>query len=177
MKNDPYKQIQQSERDRRLSESAEKFWQAFRLTENGHVKSTLMLNSFCLSFVYLLVYAAAFFLLIDPLHTLLSSSPTWLENLASAILPALLGTAVCSISWLVFKEKRMMLATYLWLLVIAAAAFITMIILLWGEPAEILAFLQFFLLLVPAPLLFGGAAAIFLYNRYWKKKHQARNLK
>ena len=172
MEKDPYKQIHKAERERRNSAKAERFWSAFRLTENGKVKSTLLLNSFCLSFLFALVYAAAFYLMIDPLHSILGGLPPFLENLAESVLPAMLGTAVCSISWLIFKEKRMMLASYIWLLVIALAALITMIILLWGESAQIVAFLHVFLMLVLAPLLLGSAVAVYLYSRYWKRKHQ-----
>lgn len=172
MEKDPYNQIRKSERERRQSERAEKFWSAFRLTENGHVKSTLMLNSFCLSFVFALVYVAAFYLMIDPLHTILSGFPPVVENIAESVLPAALGTGVCSISWLIFGEKRMMLASYIWLFVISLAAFITMIILLWGESAQIIAFLHVFLMLISAPLLLGCSVAIYLYYRYWKRKQQ-----
>ena len=172
MEKDPFKQIQKSERDRQRDQRADKFWSAFRLTENGKVKSTLMLNSFCLAFVFSLVYIAAFYLMIDPLHNLLGGFPPLIENLAESVLPAVLGTGVCSISWLIFKEKRMMLASYIWLLVIAFAVLITMIILLWGETAQILAFLHVFLMLILAPLILGSSVAIYLYSRYWKRKHQ-----
>lgn len=59
----------------------------------------------------------------------------------------------------------MMPASFGWLLALAAACFVTMLILLRGEAAEArVLFLQFFLLFVPAPVLMGGGVSVLLYR-------------
>ena len=68
MNQDFEKELRRAEREKEQARRVESFWDAFRLTENGHVKSTLLLNSFCLSILFLAVYGAAFFLLTDPIH-------------------------------------------------------------------------------------------------------------
>ena len=49
MNQDFEKELRRAEREKEHARRVESFWDAFRLTENGHVKSTLLLNSFCLS--------------------------------------------------------------------------------------------------------------------------------
>ena len=61
MNQDFEKELRRAEREKEQARRVESFWDAFRLTENGHVKSTLLLNSFCLSILFLAVYGAAFF--------------------------------------------------------------------------------------------------------------------
>ena len=118
MNQDFEKELQRAEREKARAQRADSFWNAFQLTENGHVKSTLLLNSFCLSIVFLAVYFAAFYLLADPIHALLSSAPLAVENLASALLPAAAGTAVCGLTHLLCRPQTV-LASYLWLLALA----------------------------------------------------------
>ena len=167
-------QLKKEERARGRKEKADSFWGAFLLTENGKVKSTLLLNSFCLSIVFCAIYAGAFIVLVDPLHALMSGAPVFWVNLVEALVPAAAGTAVCSVSWLIFKEKRMMPASFGWLLALAAACFVTMLILLRGEAAEArVLFLQFFLLFGPAPVLMGGGVSVLLYRRCWKRRPPA----
>ena len=86
MNQDFEKELRRAEREKEQARRVESFWDAFRLTENGHVKSTLLLNSFCLSILFLAVYGAAFFLLTDPIHAWLALAPRAVENLVSALL-------------------------------------------------------------------------------------------
>ena len=87
MNQDFKKELRRAEREKEQARRVESFWDAFRLTENGHVKSTLLLNSFCLSILFLAVYGAAFFLLTDPIHAWLALAPRAVENLVSAPRP------------------------------------------------------------------------------------------
>lgn len=87
MNQDFEKELRRAEREKEQARRVESFWDAFRLTENGHVKSTLLLNSFCLSILFLAVYGAAFFLLTDPIHAWLALAPRAVENLVSALAP------------------------------------------------------------------------------------------
>ena len=90
--------IQESQIEERIGRAADSFWSAFQMMENGRVKSTLMLYSFCLCWVFAAVYGAAIALLIGPLHMLMAGSPVFLENLVTALVPAVLGTAVCCLT-------------------------------------------------------------------------------
>lgn len=168
-----FQRLQTEEKARAREKKADRFWQAFRLTEHGRVKSTLLLNSFCLCVVFAAVYFAAFYYLVDVLHPLVSGKSVWIINLTEALIPAIAGTAVCCLSDLLFKNKQMLPVTYLWLLALALACFITMLCLLRGEPQAQRLFLQFFALFVPAPVLLGGGVSLFLYSRHRKKKTSA----
>lgn len=79
MNQDFEKELRRAKREKEQARRVESFWDAFRLTENGHVKSTLLLNSFCLSILFLAVYGAAFFLLTDPIHAWLALAPRAVE--------------------------------------------------------------------------------------------------
>ena len=136
------KELRQAKREEARSRRAESFWNAFRLTENGHVKSTLLLNSFCLSILFLAVYGAAFFLLTDPIHAWLALAPRAVENLVSALLPALIGTAICALTHLICHPQTV-LAAYGWLLLLALASLVTMLLLLRGEGARRCCFCSF----------------------------------
>ena len=45
MNQDFEKELRRAEREKEQARRVESFWDAFRLTENGHVKSTLLLLS------------------------------------------------------------------------------------------------------------------------------------
>ena len=170
MNQDFEKELRRAEREKEQARRVESFWDAFRLTENGHVKSTLLLNSFCLSIVFLAVYFAAFYLLADPIHALLSPAPLAVENLASALLPAAAGTAVCGLTHLLCRPQTV-LASYLWLLALAAAILIVMLLMLHGGAGTAL-FLSFYAILVPAPLVSGIAVSLWVLRR--KGNHSLR---
>ncbi len=51
--------IQESQIDEKNSRAADSFWSAFQMMENGRVKSTLMLYSFRLCWVFAAVHGAA----------------------------------------------------------------------------------------------------------------------
>lgn len=160
--------LRQEERDRVWKDRGDRFWGAFLFTKDGKVKSTLLLYSFCLSIVYAAIYGAAYFLTLPVLNSLLEGSPTVLVNLVEAAVPTVLGTAVCSLTWLLVQEKRMMLAAYLWLAVLAAASLVAMLVILRADMASCLLFLQVFALFVPAPILLGCIVSALLYTR-WKR--------
>lgn len=157
------KELHRAEREKEWSRRADSFWNAFQMTENGHVKSTLLLNSFCLMILLVLVYGAAFYLLADPIHAWFSGSPL-LENLLSALLPAVVGTAVCGLLHFLCQPQTV-LAAYLWLLVLSLACLVTMLILLRDDGGAIRLFLRLFALLIPAPLLCGIGSTLWVFRR------------
>lgn len=119
---------EQSNFEKKLTQIREsKFWDAFRFTKNGKVKSTLIIYSFSLSFLFIAIYVAAYWLLIDVLEfglkDYLSTQPL---ILVESFVPALLGSLVCCAFHFLFTDKKMVLFTYGWIIlfaiVIAAAA-------------------------------------------------------
>ena len=144
--------IRESETDRKIEQAAERFWSAFQMTENGRVKSTLLLYSFCLCWVFFGVYGVAYAFLVPPVHALTAGWPILAVHLAEILVPSVLATALCGLTWLLPGDRRLLPATYLWMAVIMN-----------GEAAGLV--LQFFALYTLAPLGLGGALSAFLYCR------------
>ena len=170
--------IRQKKIDERVGKFADKFWGAFQMTENGRVKSTILLYSFCLCWVLLAVYGGCFALLNPWLDGLLSGSalPVWLISLVEALAPAAAGTAAASLVWLLPGDKRLLPAGYLWLTLLMLACVIALLALLNGERgAQILA-LRFFGMFVLIPLIMGDGMSILLFYRYWKHKPPVKDV-
>ena len=103
---------------------ADKFWNIFLFTKNGKVKSTLIVNSFSLSILFLVIYGLSYFMLIDPLNDLISTHiSTSLASLVESLVPALLGSALCCSFFFIFKDKRLVPAGYIWLLLFSLFTF------------------------------------------------------
>lgn len=160
--------IRQKEIDERISKAANSFWNAFQMTENGKVKSTLLLYSFCLCWVFILVYGCCFGLFTRTLDTLLSDLPVMTVTLIEALVPAVAGTAVCCLTWLLPGDKRLLPAAYIWLALLMLACLIVLIVLMGLESAGLI--LQFFGMFVLAPLALGVGSSMLLYYQYWKKR-------
>ena len=165
--------IRQKEIDERVGKFADKFWGAFQMTENGRVKSTLLLYSFCLCWVLLALYGGCFALLSAPLDALLACTglSVTLVNIIEALAPALLGTAVASLVWLLPGDKRLLPAAYIWLTLLMLACLIALIIMMGLESAGLI--LQFFGMFVLAPLALGLGSSLLAYYLYWKKRPPA----
>nr|WP_325294588.1 hypothetical protein [uncultured Oscillibacter sp.] len=165
--------IRQKEIDERVGKFADKFWGAFQMTENGRVKSTILLYSFCLCWVLLALYGGCFALLNPWLDGLLSGSglPVWLISLVEALVPAAAGTAAASLVWLLPSDKRLLPAGYLWLTLLMLACLIGLIMLMGWENAGLV--LQFFGMFVLAPLALGLGSSLLAYYLYWKKRPPA----
>ena len=159
--------IRQKEIDERIGKAADKFWSAFQMTENGKVKSTLMLYSFCLCWVFLAVYGGCYALFNPWLDSLLQGAPVGLITLAEALIPSAAGTAVCCLVWLLPGDKRLLPASYLWLTLLMLACLVALIILMGLENTGWV--LQFFGMFVLAPLALGVGSSMLLYYQYWKK--------
>lgn len=163
--------IRQKEIDERIGKFADSFWGAFQMTENGKVKSTLLLYSFCLCWVFLAVYGGCFALFTKPLNGLLAGLPVLAINIVEALVPAAVGTAVCCLVWLLPGDKRLLPASYIWLTLLALACLIALIIMMGLGSAGLV--LQFFGMFALAPLVLGDLASMLLYYRYWKKRPPA----
>ena len=137
------------------------------MTENGKVKSTLLLYSFCLCWVFLAVYGGCYALFNPWLDSLLQGAPVGLITLAEALIPSAAGTAVCCLVWLLPGDKRLLPASYLWLTLLMLACLVALIILMGLENTGWV--LQFFGMFVLAPLALGVGSSMLLYYQYWKK--------
>ena len=130
-------------------------------------KSTLLLYSFCLCWVFLAVYGGCYALFNPWLDSLLQGAPVGLITLAEALIPSAAGTAVCCLVWLLPGDKRLLPASYLWLTLLMLACLVALIILMGLENTGWV--LQFFGMFVLAPLALGVGSSMLLYYQYWKK--------
>lgn len=163
--------IRQKEIDERIGKAADSFWGAFQMTENGKVKSTLLLYSFCLCWVLLALYGGCFALFSPLLDGLKDSLPVTAVSVIEALVPAVVGTAVASLVWLLPGDKRLLPAAYIWLALLMLACLIALIVMMGLESAGLV--LQFFGMFVLAPLALGLTASILAYTLYWKKRPSA----
>ena len=163
--------IRQKEIDERIGKFADSFWGAFQMTENGRVKSTILLYSFCLCWVLLALYGGCFALFNPWLDGALQGLPVGLITVIEALVPAAAGTAVGFLAWLLPGDKRLLPASYIWLTLLMLACLIALMIMMgWGSAGLIL---QFFGMFVLAPLALGLGASLLAYYQYWKKRPAA----
>ena len=170
--------IRQKEIDEQVGKFADKFWGAFQMTENGRVKSTLMLYSFCLCWVLLAVYGGCFALINPWLDSLLKSAglPVLAITLLEALLPAAAGTAAASLVWLLPGDKRLLPAAYIWLALLMLACLVALILLMgWDSWDSVSLVLHFFGMFVLAPLATGLGASFLAYHLYSKKRPPAED--
>lgn len=176
--------IQDKEWNEKVTKAADSFWSAFRMTENGKPKSGLLVYTFCLSFVMLAVYGAAFFVVIEGLHNLTAGMPVFWGNLIQSLAAAIVGLLVSMLLHFVLPDKRLMFGTYLWLALYAVACLITLLIYLQGTGA-VGALLTFYGWFVVIPLALGLVVTHYLFRRdyvppkpddepAWKKSIQRR---
>lgn len=154
-----------------MSEKKFSFWDMFRFTKDGKPKSSVIVNTFSLSILFLVIYAVAYFYLIDVIHNWLIESPVWVTATAESIIPGIVGTIICMLFALLIKNKRLIFLAYCWLAFFAVIVLVMMVIMLWKETDAFILFLNFFALFVPVPLLFGGGISFL-----WMKDYQKKNL-
>jgi len=161
------------EKKRTFREKMDRFWAVLFLTEEGRPKSALMLYSFCLSLLFFGIYAFAYGFLLDVLEKLFATYSVAVRNAFQAIVPGVAGSIVCSSLFFLFKDRRLVPATYIWLTLYALAALIGMLLVTAGEESRI--FLYFYAMLVPTGLISGDAAMFLLYRRYRRKQEETKN--
>ena len=162
--------IRQKEIDERIGKAADSFWGAFQMTENGRVKSTLLLYSFCLCWVLLVLYGGCFALFAPLLDSLfVGRLPVSTVSVIEALAPSITGTAIASLLWLLPGDKRLLPAAYLWLTALMLASLIALVIMMGLDSAGLI--LQFFGMFVLAPLALGlGTSLLVYYRLFWKKR-------
>ncbi len=136
--------------------------------ENGKPKSAALLYSFLLAILFVLIYGAAYLLLLEPIEKGLADAPVWARNLAEYLLPALAGSGLCLLFTLLPGEKKRLVAgAYLWLAVLLVAMMLFELCLIDWSDAGTEYGLFMALLGLPGLLavLTGGLPALLLYRR------------
>lgn len=141
------------------------FKEFFRFTKDGKMKSGTVAYSICLAALYLIVYGAAYYFLIDILAPLTNSWPIWASDLAGAIVPALLGALVLLIPVFLLYDRKWALYGYIWLGAFALMFLLAMVVMLKSEPDALNIFLRLFLIMVPAPLIIGGGTTFLMVKK------------
>ena len=140
----------------------------FRFTKDGKIKSGAAAYSITFAALYLVVYGAAYYFLIDVLAPLTAGMEIWMSDLIGAVVPAIVGALICLIPLMLTSNRKNAFLGYVWLAVFALMFLIAMVILLKDDRDALMIFLRLFLIMVPAPLLIGGGAAWYL----WKKSER-----
>ena len=161
--------LSQREKEERRAKRADSFWEAFRFTENGKPKSSLILYTFSLSILFVLVYMACYEGAIRLLTEPLSALPAWASNLVIALLSSAAGCALCCLPHRFFGDKRLVFGGHLWLCGYAAAVLVTMLILL-GPTEGFQSFLVFFCWFVLPPTALGTLISALLFKRDHQRK-------
>lgn len=163
--------LEDAERERRRAERKEKwekrerkFWRTFLFTEDGKPKSGLVIYTFFLSVGLLLLYLLAFDRCIEWLTPAVEPLPVFWGNLLQSLAVSGAVLVLAIVLHLIFKDKRLMFGSYLWLAFYAVAMLVTMLIILWGTGAwrEFLTFFAWFVLI---PVATGLLVTGLLYRR------------
>ncbi len=141
------------------------FKEFFRFTKNGKMKSGTVVYSFSLAVLFLIVYGAGYYFLIDVLAPLTKGLPVWASDTIGAIVPALLGGLVCLIPVLLLSERKYAVYAYIWIAAFALAFLIAMLVQLKDEKDALSVFIRLFVIMIPAPLIIGGGTAWYFYKK------------
>ncbi|MDL2235322.1 hypothetical protein LJC07_04110 [Christensenellaceae bacterium OttesenSCG-928-L17] len=153
-----------------LRRKLDQFWTTLFLTPEGRPKSAKLLYTFCLSIVFMLVYGLCYWFLTDPLEAAFQNASPFVRRLFEAIVPGLLGSALCCLFWFVFKDKSYLPTIYTWLAVFALAVLITLLFLTEEDLMGMM--LQLYAMLVPTGLISGSVFSWYMYVR-WRRSRPA----
>ncbi len=154
---------------------ADKFWNIFLFTKNGKLKSTLIVNSFSLSLLFMAIYGLSYLMLIDPLENMLAARyGVALASFAESAVPALAGTVLCCSLFFVFRDKRLVPGAYVWLLLFSL--FVLFYLLVTLQSGDRGVFLSLYGMIVPAPLILGGGCRAYLYVKRKKEEPPVQEL-
>lgn len=147
-----------------MPEKKHSLWDLFTMVENGKLKSTFMLYSFALALLFLAAYGAAFVLLIDPVHNLLSPLSAGLSAVMECLVPALAGAAFAVLCQKLARDKRLAPAAFAWLT--AAAVAIAVILLCAFDRADWGYLFSLILQMFVVPVLLGGGWTLWIAVRH-----------
>lgn len=137
----------------------------FRFTKDGKMKSGTLAYSITYAALYLVVYGACYYFLIDVLGPLTAPLPILVSDIIGAVVPGLIGAILLLIPLKFVSDKKPAFLAYVWLAVFALIFCIAMVIQLKDDPEALQIFLRLFFIMVPVPLILGGGSTWYL----WKK--------
>lgn len=143
-------------------------WDLFKLTERGHLKSTFFLYSFALGFLDLAICFFSYFLLLEPLDSLLAGAPLWLVNMVEGAVPAGVATLFCLAPGLFARDRRLGPAGFLWMLFYLGVMVAAVLAILDGPDRS--AFLELCGMYLWAPVVLGGVGSVLVWQ--WRKKRE-----
>ena len=155
------------QRQKKWDERARSFWKAFLFTENGKPKSGFLVYTFSLSLVFIALLLIGFNFIVDWLSPLTASWPVALGNLFASLCVSAAVLLIGSVLHRLLGDKRLMLGTYLWLLLYLVASVITMALLL-RDWETLRVFLHFVLWFAAIPVGLGLLLFYLLYRRDYR---------
>ena len=154
----------EQERNQKWAERGRKFWSAFLFTKDGKPKSGFLTYTFCLSIAEIFLYLLLFWAAITVLTPLVASWTPWAGNLLISLLVAAAGLGANLLLHRLFKDKKLIFGTFVWLALYLVLTIVSQLILLRGTGAypEFFTFMLWFVF-IP----FGAAfpAVWFVWKR------------
>lgn len=158
------RESRRQQRQKKWDERARSFWKTFLFTENGKPKSGFLVYTFSLSIVFIALLLIGFNFIVDWLSPLTASWPVTLGNLFASLCVSAAVLLIGAVLHRLLSDKRLMLGTYLWLLLYLVASVITMALLL-RDWETLRVFLHFVLWFAAIPVGLGLVLFTLLYRR------------
>lgn len=160
-----------------IQRKIDQFLRVLFLDEKGAPKSAVLLYSFLLAILFVLIYLAAYLLLLDPLEQLCSGASVAARNIIQYLVPAIAGNVPCVALYFAFpKKKQLVPYAFLWMVALLVAIMLFELLLIdWSDAWTDY---QLFLVILAIPLavsiLCGGIPATLLYRKDMKKAREER---
>jgi len=140
--------------------------------KDGRSKSSFFVYAVCLSFLFIVIHIITISVLVGPVHDFFTGlrsplSGGWL-NLFESGIPALLSAVLCNIPVFFLRDKRIILAAYLFILLYLVIIVITVLITYTSDERYV--FLAFFRTVIPAPIISGFVVSGGVFAVYYKRK-------
>ena len=161
------RESRRQQRQKKWDERARSFWKTFLFTENGKPKSGFLVYTFSLSLVFIALLLIGFNFIVDWLSPLTASWPVALGNLFASLCVSAAVLLIGSVLHHLLGDKRLMLGTYLWLLLYLVASVTTMALLL-RDWETLRVFLHFVLWFAAIPVGLGLLLFYLLYRRDYR---------
>ncbi len=148
------------------------FQEMMSFSKNGRAKSSFFVYAVFLSFLLVAVHVILLSVLVEPIHNYFAGlarplTGGWL-NLFESGIPALLAALVCNVPFFFLRDKRLIVAAYLMILIYAAVIAIAALFIFEGD--ALTAFMIFLGTVLPAPLACGVLVSGGLYAAHRLKK-------
>ena len=155
-----------------MQRKIDQFLRVLFLDESGAPKSAVLLYSFLLAILFVLIYLAAYLLLLDPLEQAFSGVSVAARNIIQYLVPAVAGSVPCIALYFAFpKQKQLVPYAFLWMVILLAAIMLFELLLIdWSDAwTEYSLFLAILGIPLAVSILCGGIPATLLYRKDMKK--------